>query len=195
MFLKLFFSSSNLLERFLNDTFVQLFSSYYSYDEELPSEYFVALKLFFSLHDVKEYFAKNDCKTLKSLLLFFTLLWEHAEQVFKNIFKKFILYSLLLKQIPHWKGLNIDKRHWPVQIEIVSGEVGSCIGDYWQEEEREELEEAIKKVFVLVQRIVFSLKNDLLKCEETNESFTALLANVSLFHRMALVPESALRFN
>jgi len=57
------------------------------------------------------------------------------------------------------------------------------------------LEEAIKKVFVLVQRIVFSLKNDLLKCEETNESFTALLANVSLFHRMALVPESALRFN
>uniref|UniRef100_A0A914KTC5 Uncharacterized protein n=1 Tax=Meloidogyne incognita TaxID=6306 RepID=A0A914KTC5_MELIC len=175
---QLFFSSSNLLERFLNDTFVQLFSSYYSYDEELPSEYFVALKLFFSLHDVKEYFAKNDCKTLKSLLLFFTLLWEHVEQ-----------------QIPHWKRLNIDKRHWPVQIEIVSGEVGSCTGDYWQEEEREELEESIKKVFVLVQRIVFSLKNDLLKCEEAKEAFTALLANVSLFHKMALVPESALRLD
>ncbi|CAK5087622.1 unnamed protein product [Meloidogyne enterolobii] len=175
---QLFSSSSNLLERFLNDTFVQLFSSYYSNDEELPSEYFVAFKLFFSLYDVKDYFAKNDCKTLKSLLLFFTLLWEHVEQ-----------------QIPHWRRLNIDKRHWPVQIEIVSGEVGSCIGNCWQEEEREELEESIKKVFVLVQRIVFSLKNDLLKCEEAKEAFTALLANVSLFHRMALVPESALRLD
>ena len=55
------------------------------------------------------------------------------------------------------------------------------------------MEEAIKKLFSLVQRIVFSLKNDFLLGDEVKEAFTALLANISLFHRMALVPESAFR--
>uniref|UniRef100_A0A1I8BYQ3 HEAT repeat-containing protein 1 n=1 Tax=Meloidogyne hapla TaxID=6305 RepID=A0A1I8BYQ3_MELHA len=100
--------------------------------------------------------------------------------------------DILDAQIPHWKRLNIDKRHWPVQIEIPTLDEKSSIVKYWQEEEREDLEEAIKKLFSLVQRIVFSLKNDLLECEEAKEAFQALLANVSLFHRMALVPESAL---
>jgi hypothetical protein len=90
--------------------------------------------------------------------------------------------------------LNIDKRHWPVQI-IAAGGGGN---DKTAEEEEgelanEEMREQIHKMFKLVQRMVFALQKNLVEEREIREALQAILAGISVLQRMALVPEVALR--
>jgi len=94
-----------------------------------------------------------------------------------------------VKHIPHWRLSNIDKRHWPVQVQCMPA--ADCC-EQQQEMDLGELREKIHKIFALVQRIVFALENGMVGGNAIM-AHQAMLCSIPLLHRMALMPEMALR--
>uniref|UniRef100_A0A183BM11 Uncharacterized protein n=1 Tax=Globodera pallida TaxID=36090 RepID=A0A183BM11_GLOPA len=133
------------VEKTLNCLFVRMLWQRILENRKMPSDYFKAMKLFFSLQSVRNFFAENDLHTVRSLQQFLTTLWEHLE-----------------KDIPRWDRLLIDRQHWAVNVRN-----SDARGD--------ELGEQLLKLFSAVQRIVFAAKNGLLGGDETEEAFRALL--------------------
>ncbi|KAL3080793.1 hypothetical protein niasHS_014898 [Heterodera schachtii] len=152
------------VEKLFNCVFVRMLFQLISTQRKIPSDYFKAMKFFFSLQSVRNFYSENDLYTVRSLQQFLTAFWEHLE-----------------KDIPRWHRLHIDRQHWAVKVHN-SKELG------------DEFEEQLLKLFNVVQRIIFSAKNGRLAGEATEKALRALLG-VSLFQRMALVPESALRLD
>ena len=173
------------MQYFLNNPFVRILLDRFIDKNDLPEDFFTSMRSFFLLEPVKSHFGANDCSSLDILLPFLNTLWDMLEKVSSS--QNGIEENNFVKHIPHWRLYNIDKRHWPVQVQ--------CMPDCCEQQQGMdlgELREKIHKMFALVQRIVFALENGIV-VGNARMALQAMLCSIPLLHRMALMPEMALR--